>query len=131
LHDHLLEGYFNPEFQSKLNHQIKEEADQEFFIKSLFLCPGDNADVQQYCPQNKVFQGCLSSSENDVMTLFLNNLDMDGDFEVSPMKTLNSEPILVEESYFSILSPEKKLFLSLHFDTSNALYYLCMSQFYL
>jgi hypothetical protein len=28
LHDHYLEGYFNLEFKSVLNHQIKEEADQ-------------------------------------------------------------------------------------------------------
>jgi hypothetical protein len=35
---------------------------------------------------------------------------MDGDFEVSPMKTPNNEQTLVEESCFSILSPKKKVF---------------------
>jgi hypothetical protein len=52
-----LEGYFNPEFQSELNHQIKEEVDQEFFIKGLFLSPRTNTDVQQYYHKDKVFQG--------------------------------------------------------------------------
>jgi hypothetical protein len=37
LHDHHLEGYFNSKFQSELNHQIKEEVDQEIFIEDLFL----------------------------------------------------------------------------------------------
>ena len=55
LHDHYLEGYFNSEFQSVLSHQIKEEVDQEFFIKGIFLSPRTNADVKQYYQQEKVF----------------------------------------------------------------------------
>jgi hypothetical protein len=98
------------EFQSELNHQIKEEVDQEIFIKGLFLSPRTNADVQQYYQQDKVFQGCLSSPENDVVILFLNNLDMDEDFEISHMKTPNNEETLVEESCSSILIPEKESF---------------------
>jgi hypothetical protein len=100
-----LEGYFNSEFQSVLNHQIKEEADQEILIEGLFLSPRTNADVQQYYQQDKVFQGFLSSPENDVVILFLNNLDVDEDFEISPMETLNDEETLVEEAYSSILIP--------------------------
>jgi hypothetical protein len=110
LHDHYLEGFFNSKFQSELNHQIKEEVNQEIFIKGIFLSPRTNADVQQYYPQDKVFQGCLSSLENDVVILFLNNLDMDKDFENSHMKTPNSGETLVEESRPSILIPEKKSF---------------------
>jgi hypothetical protein len=98
LHDNYLEGYFNSEFKSVLNHQIKEEVDQEIFIKGIFLSPRTNVDVQQYYQQDKVFQGCLSSPKNDVVILFLNNLDMDEDFEISHMKTLNNEETLVEES---------------------------------
>ena len=103
--NHYLEGYFNSEFQYVLNHQIKEEADQEILIEGLFLSPRTNAYVQQYYQQDKVFQGFLSSPENDVVILFLNNLDVDEDFEISPMETLNDEETLVEEAYSSILIP--------------------------
>jgi hypothetical protein len=116
LHDHYLEGYFNSEFQSKLSHQIKEEVDQEIFIKCIFLSPRTNADVQQYFQQDKVFQGCLSSLENDVVILFLNNLDMDENFEISPMKTPNNEETLVEEYCSSILIPEKESFFNIIHD---------------
>jgi hypothetical protein len=44
------------------------------------------------------------------VTLFLNSLDMDEDFEISPMKTSNNEETLVEESCSSILIPEKESF---------------------
>jgi hypothetical protein len=110
LNDHYLEGYFNSKFQSVLNHQIKEEVDQGIFVEGLFLSPRTNADVQQYYQQDKVFQGCLSSPENDVVILFLNNLDMDEDFEISPMETPNNEETLVEEAFSSILIPEKESF---------------------
>jgi hypothetical protein len=38
-----------------------------------------------------------------MVILFLNNLDVDEDFEISPMETLNDEETLVEEDYSSIL----------------------------
>jgi hypothetical protein len=93
-----------------LNHHIKEEANQEIFIKGIFLSPRTNADVQRYYHQDKVFQGCLSSPKNDVVILFMKNLDMDEYFEISHMKTLNNEETLVEESCSSILIPEKESF---------------------
>jgi hypothetical protein len=74
-----------------LNHQIKEEADQEIFIKGLFLSPRTNVDVQQYYQQDKVFQDCFSSPENDVLVQFLNNIDTDKDFENTSMRTLDYE----------------------------------------
>jgi hypothetical protein len=80
-----------------LNHQIQEQVDQRIFVKGLFLCPRTNAYVQQYYQQDNVFHGCFYSSENDVVKLFLNNLDMDEEFEISPMKTPNNKETLVEE----------------------------------
>jgi hypothetical protein len=44
------------------------------------------------------------------MILFLNNLDMDEDFEIMHMKTPNNGETLVEESYPSILISEKESF---------------------
>jgi hypothetical protein len=81
-----------------LNHHIQEEANQRIFVESLFLSPRTNAYVQQYYQQDKVFQGRFSSSENDVVILFMNNLDMDEEFEISPTKTPNNEESLMEEA---------------------------------
>ena len=92
-----MERYFNSELQPALDHQIKEEDDQEIVVKGHFLSPKANAYVQQYSQQDKVFQGCLSSLENDVVILFINGLDMDEDFETSPMETPSSKGELVEE----------------------------------
>jgi hypothetical protein len=58
--DHYLERYLNSELQPVLEHQIKEEVDQEVVVKGHFLSPKTNSDVQQYSQQNKVFQHCLS-----------------------------------------------------------------------
>jgi hypothetical protein len=55
-----------------------------------------------------VFQGFLSSLENDVVILFLSGLDMDENFETSYMETPNNEKTLVEEAYFSVLTPKKE-----------------------
>jgi hypothetical protein len=93
-----------------LNHQIKEEVDQKIVVKSHFPSPETNVDVQQYFQQDKVFQGCLSSLENDVVILFLSGLDMDEDFETSSMETPSSEKTLVEEACSSVLTPEKETF---------------------
>jgi hypothetical protein len=110
LNDHYLERYFSSELKSVLNHQIKEEVDQEIVVEGHFPSPRTNADVQQYSQQDKVFQGCLSSPENDVVILFLNNLDMDEYFEASPMETPSSEETLVEGACFSALTLEKETF---------------------
>jgi hypothetical protein len=94
LNDHVvdyLKGYSNSELQPVLNHQIKEEADQKIVVKSHFPSPETNVDVQQYFQQDKVFQSCLSSLENDVVILFLSSLDMDKDFETASMETPSSE----------------------------------------
>ena len=81
-----------------LNHQIKEEVDQEIVVKGHFPSPETNVDVQQCSQQDKVFQGCLSSLENDVVILFLSGLDMDEDFETSSMETPSSEKTLFKEA---------------------------------
>ena len=91
LHDHYLEGYFDSEFRSELNHQIKEEFDQEIFIEGIFLSLRTNADVQQYYQQDKVFLGFFSSLENDILVKFLNNIDTGKDFENTSMRTLDCE----------------------------------------
>jgi hypothetical protein len=65
----------------------KDEADQEFFVKSYFPSPKLDEDIQQ----DKVFQSCLSSPMNDVFVQILSGLDMDDDFETTSMETLRSE----------------------------------------
>jgi hypothetical protein len=93
-----------------LNHQIKEEVDQEIVVKSHFPSPETNVDVQQYFQQDKVFQSCLSSLENDVVILFLSSLDMDKDFETASMETPSSGKTLVKEACSSVLTPEEETF---------------------
>ena len=46
LNDHYLEKYFSSELQYALNHQIKEEVDQEIVVEGRFSSPKTNADVQ-------------------------------------------------------------------------------------
>jgi hypothetical protein len=96
LNDHVvdyLKGYSNSELQPVLNHQIEkeEEVDQEIVVKGYFPSPETNIDIQQYFQQDKVFQSCLSSPENDVVVQFLSGLDMDEDSETASMETPSSE----------------------------------------
>jgi hypothetical protein len=100
-----------------LNHLVKkEEVDQEIVIKGHFPSPETNVDVQQYFQQDKVFQSCLSSLENDVVVLFLSGLDMDGDSETTSMETPSSEKTLVKEYFSSVLAPEKETFFQMIHD---------------
>jgi hypothetical protein len=76
-----------------LNHRIKkeEEVDQEIVVKGYFPSPENNIDIQQYLQQDKVFQSCLSSPENDAVVQFLSGLDMDEDSKTAAMETPSSE----------------------------------------
>jgi len=84
--------------KSALNHQIKGEVDQDIVFEGHIPSPKTNVGVQKYSQEDKVFQGCLSSPKNEVVILFLNNLDVDEDFEISPMETPNIEETLVGEA---------------------------------
>jgi hypothetical protein len=48
----------------------EDEDDQEIVVKGHFPSPETNIDMQQDFLQNKVFQSCLSSLENDVWSNF-------------------------------------------------------------
>jgi hypothetical protein len=96
LNDHVvdyLKGYSNSELQPVLNHQLEkeDEVDQEIVVKGHFPSPEADIDIQQYFQQDKVFQSCLSSPENDVVVQFLSGLDMDEDSETASMETPSSE----------------------------------------
>jgi hypothetical protein len=88
-----MDGYFSSNLQPVLNYQLEneDEVDQEISIKG--RCPSSelNVDIQQDFQQDKVFQSCLSSPENDVVIQFLNGLDIDEDFETTYMETSSSE----------------------------------------
>jgi hypothetical protein len=114
-----LERYFNLELQLVLNHQIKEEVDPEVVVKINFPSPEINVDIQQYFWQDKVFQGCLSSLENDVVILFLSGLDMDENFETSSMETPSSGKTLVEEACSYVFTPEKETFFHIIHDPNT------------
>ena len=67
--------------------------------------------MQQDFQQDKVFQSCLSSPENDMVVQFINILDIDEEFETTSMGTPSNKKILVKEACFPVLATEnKKLF---------------------
>jgi hypothetical protein len=96
LNDHAadyLKGYSNSELQPMLNHQLEkeDEVDQEIVVKGHLPSPETNIDIQQYFQQDKVFQSCFSSPENDVVVQFLSGLDMDEDSKTASMETPSNE----------------------------------------
>jgi hypothetical protein len=105
--DHM-EGYFSSDLHPMLNyHQFEkeEEVDQEIVVKGHFPSPETNIDIQQCFQQDKVFQSCLSSPENDVVVQFLNSLDTDEEFETTSMEDSKQRKNTCEGSLFSCLSP--------------------------
>jgi hypothetical protein len=76
-------GYFSSDLQPMLSYQPEkeEEVAQEIVVQGHFPSPETNMDIQQCFQQDKVFQSCLSSPENDVVVQFLNSLDTDEGFE--------------------------------------------------
>jgi hypothetical protein len=96
LNDHVtgcIRGYFSSYLQHVLSYQLEneDEVDQEILIKSHFPSPKLNKKLQQDFQQDKVFQSCLSSSENDVVFQFLSGLDEDEDSGTTYMETASSE----------------------------------------
>jgi hypothetical protein len=88
LNDHVADyigGYFSSDLQPVLNYQLEneDEADQKILIKSHFPSSELNKDLQQDFQQDKVFQSCCSSPENDVVVEFLSGLDKDEDSETT------------------------------------------------
>jgi hypothetical protein len=78
-----------------LNHQPEneDEVDQEIVVKGHFLSPETNEDMQQDFQQDKVFQSCLSSPENDVVVKFLSGLNRDEDSEAAYMETPSNRQV--------------------------------------
>jgi hypothetical protein len=85
--------YFSSYLQPVLNYQLgnKDEADQKITIKGHCPFPELKVDIQQNFQQDKVFQSCLSSPENDVVVQFLSSLDRDEYSQTAYMETSSYE----------------------------------------
>jgi hypothetical protein len=88
-----IDSHFGSDLWPALNYQLENEyeVDQEIAIEGHFPSPKLNVDIQQDFQQDRVFQSCLSSPENDVVVQFLNGLYIDEDYENAYMETSSSE----------------------------------------
>jgi len=67
-----MKGYFGSDVQLMLSYQTKkeEEVAQEIVVQGHFPSPETNMNIPQCFQQDKVFQGCLSYPENDMVVQF-------------------------------------------------------------
>jgi hypothetical protein len=73
---------------------MKMKLIKKLLLKVISLLLELNVDIHQDFQQDRVFQSCLSSPENDVVVQFLNGLDINEDSETAYMETSSSEQTL-------------------------------------